>query len=203
MPAALNLTGEVFGRLTAIEPLGLVEGRRAWLCRCTCGNTKIASGRSLRTGSTRSCGCMHAEANAVRAITHGESETPEYATWCRMKARCLNQNTPKWERYGGRGVIVCAEWIHSFANFLADMGPRPSVRHSLDRIDNNGNYEPSNCRWATAKQQADNRSITRWIEHQGVRDTLTGWSSRIGIRASSLHTKLKNGETMQSITSKG
>lgn len=156
----LDLTGMKFARLTVIERLGAIGNTHAiwWLCRCDCGNEVNVTAQRLKTRWTRSCGCLQPEkarANARHGETRLGTYSPEYHAWQQLKYRCSNPNADCWDDYGGRGISVCEHW-DSFENFLADMGRRPSDNHSLDRIDNEGNYEPSNCRWATRKQQNNN-----------------------------------------------
>ena len=156
------LTGQKFGRLTVGERAPNKYGYHvAWACRCDCGSQTIVTTLNLRSEHTRSCGCLqreNREAMKARAVKHGMSrvgsKTPEYETWCHMKGRCYNPHYIRYERYGGRGIRVCERWRHNFVAFLTDMGPKPSPRHSLDRIDNDGDYGPDNCLWATPTEQA-------------------------------------------------
>lgn len=154
------LSGQRFGRLTAIEFAGRgVRGVALWTARCDCGTTIIANAASLKNKSKMSCGCLRSENGIWRGSingTHRMSKTPEYAAWHNMRDRCLNETATRFHDYGGRGITICERW-NEFENFYADMGPRPSQKHSLDRIDNEGNYEPSNCKWSTSRQQAFNR----------------------------------------------
>lgn len=169
----LDLTGHRFGLLT-VEKYSYTKNNRVyWLCKCDCGNTKEVQKSSLKNGGTKSCGCLLKLKSKQRAIErntkHGGSLLPEYVIWNGMKARCYNENEPSFENYGGRGITVCDRWRDSFENFFSDMGERPSPKHSIDRIDVNWNYEPSNCRWATATEQARNRRTKNISGKCGVR----------------------------------
>lgn len=164
-PNTKDLTGKRFGRLTVIS---VSHSRKCpnfkgtvlyWKCMCDCGNEAIVPGASLRTGDAKSCGCYQKDRCIETSTTHGLRHTTEFNIWNAMKQRCQNPNNHAYERYGGRGISVCRSWAESFEQFYADMGPRP-VGLSIDRINNDGNYEPSNCRWATAKEQARNKRRT-------------------------------------------
>ena len=157
----LDLTWRKFGRLTAIVCVGQIKGQAQWKCRCKCGGEKIASAASLQAERTRSCGCLVREFASTVNKKHGLSSTPEWVAWSSMKGRCNNPRNYKYAIYGGRGIKVCERWMESFKNFYADMGPRPSSAHSLDRINVDGDYRPENCRWATHTTQSRNRRCMR------------------------------------------
>lgn len=176
-----NLLGHAYGEWTVIQYAGIASNSRkaAWLCECKCGTRKVITSNNLKRAL--SCGCGRREKTILRNTTHGRARSPEHRAWCAMKKRCYNQNDPRYKDWGGRGVIVCDKWRNSFESFLSDMGSRPSNKHSVDRIDVNGNYEPENCRWATSDIQAtntrrnvkltigvDTRCLSEWAREAGV-----------------------------------
>lgn len=164
VPPPKDLTGRRFGRLTAIERTSrklAKTGGYFWLCRCDCGTMKEVHVSSLsRDGGTRSCGCLHADSMHALA-KHGMTGSAEMRAWAAMKQRCLNPKNKRYADYGGRGITVHPDWVRSFERFFADVGPRPSPTHSLNRIDNNAGYEPGNVAWATRAEQRYNRRNTR------------------------------------------
>lgn len=174
----IDLRGKRFGRLTVRKIQRIPFAREvSWLCECDCGRTKVILGGSLRSGYTTSCGCLHKEIASRKHLIHGHARkklnSPIYGSWCGMISRCTNPRNKQWDNYGGRGITVCRRW-YKFKNFLADMGEAPPGL-SLDRINNDGNYEPGNCRWATAKQQANNRRLRKdaKLTRANVRRALT------------------------------
>ncbi len=161
------VSGDKYGRLTAINFSHTSKSRNSiWLWLCECGNTKSISTSDVRSGHTTSCGCFRSQTTASLKTRHGnarrKAHSPEYRTWCGMIARVKNPLSPSYPNYGGRGIKVCAAWEESFAQFLHDVGLKPSPIHSIDRIDNDGNYEPKNVKWSTPKEQSNNRRRRRW-----------------------------------------
>jgi hypothetical protein len=160
-PLRRDLTGLEIGFLVILGrmPPRPGYGQAEWLCKCgRCGVTCVKPGSTLNRGVTKSCGCLRNEMLlAGMQTTHGKTNTRVYGIWQAMKNRCYNKNQPHYERYGGRGIRVCREWRDSFEAFYAAMGDPPSLRHSIDRIDNNGSYKPGNCKWSTPAEQNDNQ----------------------------------------------
>lgn len=163
MGKLIDLTGKQFNKLIVIKKDESGSFNRvAWVCKCDCGNITSIIGKDIKSGHSKSCGCnkIKAAINAGKSnITHGMTKTPEYNVWIHIIQRCYNTNNSNYHNYGGRGIIVCDRWKNSFEIFYKDMGPRLSDKHSLDRINNNGNYEPSNCRWTTMTEQNRNRNF--------------------------------------------
>jgi hypothetical protein len=191
----LELHGVRFGRLIAIERRG-----PKWFCKCDCGKTALATPGNLKYGNTSSCGCLRIEQAAIarkfctrHGHAAGSSGSPEYRTWAAMKNRCSNSNTKCFPDYGGRGIKVCREWSDSFESFLEDMGPRPSSRHSIDRIDNNGDYTPENCRWATVKEQMRNRRCCMVVTAFGEAKPLADWCDAHGMLAGTVARRIRRG----------
>ena len=179
-PRFKNLTGQKFGRLTVVEYVGKYKcGATLWQCSCECGQTRVAAAVNLVKGSTKSCGCFRREISRASS-THHMCDTTEYASWVGLRSRCNSPSNPKFHRYGGRGITLCSEW-ESFETFFADMGPRPSPEHSLDRINNSLGYCKENCRWATPAEQSNNRECTVFITFNGEKNPLTYWAVETGI----------------------
>lgn len=195
--------GTVFGRLTIVGYSIRKPG--TWLCICTCGNNHDVEGHNLRNGSVSSCGCLRKELLSVRGSERNRSQAkcrcfsdrknPAYAPWKAMHTRCTNSNRDDWPRYGGRGISVCERW-NVFDNFLADMGERP-IGTSIDRIDNDGNYEPSNCRWSDSKTQRNNSSTVRIVEYRGERMPISYLAKKVGIARKTLWGRINSGMTVE------
>ena len=169
MKTVRDLSGKTFGRLIVVLQHAKTKTPNGttvvlWLCKCVCGNFVIVRGSNLRSRTTKSCGCLRSEVEKVAAIKHGGCSSKTYQSWRAMRERCSNPNNSHYNSYGGRGIVVCERW-NNFALFLADMGERPPGK-TLDRINNNGNYNPTNCRWATdTEQRANKRSRKEIHEH--------------------------------------
>ncbi len=181
-----SLLGQVFGKLTAVRYAGSRSGNGGarWVCRCECGREVACAANNLRRGRKTHCGCSRKEKL---------SRTPEWYSWASMISRCYYLKDKEYARYGGKSVVVCERW-KTFVNFLADMGKRPSPTHSLDRFpDGKGNYEPGNCRWATPKQQAKNRTSSRPITIGGVTRSIHEWSEASGVKYQTIWSRLQEG----------
>lgn len=187
MTARIDMTGQRFASLVAIADAGQsASGDRKWKFRCDCSAEFVATGLYARNGKITTCPKCAAERTRQASLIHGKSETPEFAIWTGILTRCYNKNAKAYPRYGGRGITMCASWKDSFEAFLADMGPRPSPNHSVDRRNNDGNYEPSNCRWATWIEQANNRRNNRLVTVDGRTQTVHDWARETGLPASTI-----------------
>lgn len=168
---AIDLTGQVFGRLTVVEKTGVHNGKTQWRCKCECGNEHVVSSTNLRGGMVKSCGCLR---YVTWALKHGHAKgerTPAYRAWKSMRHRCNNKASVVYKYYGGRGITYDRRW-DDFREFLADMGEPPELGYSLDRIDNERGYDKDNCRWVHRSEQAKNRRFVTWVEMYGERLTL-------------------------------
>lgn len=183
----IDLTGKTFGRWDVISRNGSSkEGDPLWLCHCQCGVIKNVRGVSLRFGRSISCGCLKKEENMTAL---GECcKTSEYVIWNGIKGRCYNINNKDYKNYGGRGIKVCERWLgdEGYKNFLEDMGRRPSLNHTIDRGDNNGDYCKENCAWSTDYQQRRNRRDSHWLEYNGRRMIVTDWSKIFNVSVQSV-----------------
>lgn len=192
-PPKHDLTGLRFGRLIAISPSGRRCGAQLWTCACDCGKSVVTIARSLRLGATRSCGCLAAELAAARTRTHGGYWKRAHSSWTQIKQRCGNPNNPRFADYGGRGIKVCERW-HLFENFFIDMGERPAG-FSIERLDNDKDYELSNCKWASRSEQNNNRRALRRmsVEFNGEILLTHVLAKRFGIHPSTISNRFKRG----------
>jgi hypothetical protein len=192
-----DLDGCEFGRLKVIGFAGYEHELTYWFCKCECGKLIRVRGGSLKMGHTTSCGCYLKELNSCLSTTHGHARfgtnTSTYRSWRAMINRCTNEKLDNFNNYGGRGITVCNRWLKSFENFLADMGEKPSKKHSIDRIDVNSNYSPVNCRWATQKEQSNNRRSNILITYNGTTQTAAQWADELGVKRQLLYRRLWNG----------
>ncbi len=201
----VDLTGQVFERLTVLHDTRVPDkhrknGRRGWVCECICGNVITLAHGQLQSGGTRSCGCLSRDTTATRnrslAGIHRKEirskDFPEYGIWCDMKKRCDNPNYRQFDCYGGRGIKVCERWLHSFDNFYVDMGKRPSNNHTIERINNEGNYSPDNCKWLPKALQAQNKRNNHNLTYNGETLCISEWARRIHINVETLRRRLLN-----------
>lgn len=190
----IDLTGQKFNRLTVIKRLGSQCKSYQWLCLCDCGKyTKVLT-HALKNGSTKSCGCLKREKTIERNLKHNLSNTRLHKIWLGIKKRCTNKNCNAYKKYGGRGITICDNWKNDFMAFYNwSISNGYNEYLSIDRIDVNGNYEPSNCRWATIEQQANNKRTNRNITYNGTTKTLSEWAKMYNINYKLLHSRLKKG----------
>lgn len=192
-----DLTGLSFDRWTVLS-FSHTAKRSFWTARCACGTQRVVEGGALTTGKSRSCGCLHREVSsrvASQPRTHGMKGAPEYYVWTSLKQRCLNPLVKNYAAYGGRGITVCSRWAQSFEAFIADMGERPSPRHSIDRIDNDGNYEPGNCEWKDFSSQVRNRRSNVVVQYRGQEMVLTDAVRLAGACYSTVHRRMSRGQS--------
>jgi hypothetical protein len=197
MSRIIEVPGTRYGRWVVLGPAtNATDGRTRWMCRCACGTERPVQSNNLRSGKSTSCGCAN-----IGPVTHGHSRggklTDTYKTWSGMLDRCTRENSRPYAYYGGRGIQVCARW-QSFDNFLADMGERPPGM-SIDRIDNDGDYEPGNVRWANPTQQSRNRRYNVVLEFQGTSRCVQEWAEHLGVRAKMLLWRFHRGWPVERI----
>jgi hypothetical protein len=194
----INETGNVYGRLRVIHK-DSSSSKAYWMCVCECGTYKSIAQNNLRAGKSTSCGCFMREQVSISRTSHGRSRDPIYEIFKGLLARCLNENHHAYNSYGGRGITVCDRWHrdtpNAFENFLEDMGERPSNKHSIDRINNDGDYSPGNCQWANSTAQANNRSSNRNLTYKGSTCTIAQWSLKLGVNAGTISVRKQRGWT--------
>jgi len=190
MSRFINEVGNKHGRLTVLsladKKMSGGKFRIAYNCLCDCGKETVVLGECLRAGASKSCGCIGVEHIKMVNYIDGRSKTKEYRAWSKLFDKCYNSKDHKYYIYGKRGIKVCQRW-KSFDNFLADMGKAPTPKHSIDRIDVNGDYEPSNCRWATIKEQANNKTTNVFVTYNGETKTLVQWAEHFNVKYKYLH----------------
>lgn len=197
----VTLINKVFGRLTVIEKTDkrTSSGHTIYRCKCLCGNEKITSSYLLKSGKVKSCGCLRKD--VPNRFSHLMSYSREFKIWSEMKKRCYNKNHKSYDYYGGRGILVCKQW-ESFEVFFNDMGSCPK-RFTLDRIDCNKNYEPSNCRWASRKEQSRNKRNNRLITFQGKTMCIAEWAEQIGLKRDTLKRRIYLGWSIERALTEG
>lgn len=191
---ALNLLESTFGKLKVLNRVLRRDTKNSyWSCECECGKAIVVSGTNLKTGNTKSCGCLSQPAQE-------ENETAEFKAWQQMIQRCHNTNNKSYYRYGSRGISVCHEWKNSFRNFLKDMGSKPGNNFSLDRIDNNKGYSPDNCSWRSVEDQNNNRgNYNILVEFQGEIKTASQWANIYGLNASTVIGRINRGWSIHNV----
>lgn len=194
----IDLTGKKFARLNVTGNFILTkQGRRKWECRCDCGKTTWVVTNNLLSGKTKSCGCWNEEVKSKTHTKHGMSHSRIYRIWSNMKARCETKTNKAYGLYGGRGISVCAEWEEfiPFRDWALSNGYQDNL--TLDRMDNDGNYEPGNCRWATPKEQGNNTRCCHYITYNGETKTVRGWEEALGYSRGIIHSRLKSGWSVE------
>ena len=185
-----DITDQRFGRLAILHRVeNDSKGNTKWLCQCDCGNRTTVKAYTLISGHTKSCGCLHKEILLIANVKHGLKHSPEYNCWCNMMQRCYNKNNSGFIYYGARGIKVDKRW-HLFSNFIIDMGHKPDLGYTIERIDNNGDYELGNCKWATQKEQGRNKRNTHWITFNDQTKSLVEWSEILGVHHDVLYSRL-------------
>jgi hypothetical protein len=196
-------TGQRFGRLVVLKLTGdkTRHGKLLWVCKCDCGATKITTGASLVTKHAQSCGCLHRDNAAKMNFRHGLKKLYpiEYHTWRRMINRCERKIAKDYPRFGGRGIKVCKKWRHDFKAFFLDMGERPQNMTSLDRIDSNKNYTPTNCRWADIETQNNNKRNNLYLTYKGEKLSVSMWAKRLGISYNRTRKRVYRGWTTKRV----
>lgn len=195
-PQIKDRTGQRYGRLLAIGFVGTSTQGALWLCHCDCGKNIVARGNHLGYGGSQSCGCLKVEKSLAVVQTHGMYKSREYLCWMNMWRRCTYSKHKAFPDYGGRGIKVCERW-EKFENFYADMGAKPDPKHSLDRIDVNGHYEPGNCRWATASDQLNNTRRNHTVEFRGESKTISEWAKAMNMSHETLRARLRLGWSIE------
>ena len=200
---AVDHTGRKYNMLTGVRPDAARGGTSTWVWRCDCEAIKTIPTGAVVGGKTKSCGCAKNELLRIGRTKHGHSTckhtrnadggSSEYRSWNSMKSRCLKENDKDYPNYGGRGITICERWVNSFQDFLSDMGLKPTTKHTIHRINNEGNYEPSNCKWADAFEQGAGKRTSRYFTAGGVTMTVAQWARRIGCSRQALRYRINHG----------
>lgn len=198
---AIDMAGQRIGKLLVLgrAPRGFgSEPKLAyWVCQCDCGKQTTVRGKTLRAGLTKSCGCSVGLSAKARFTTHQSVDTPAYRSWYGAKSRCYNQNHPSYRYYGARGIRMCAQWRKSFIAFLQDMGQPPTPDHTIDRIDNDGDYTPKNCRWATKLEQAANSRAAAKIAFMNRTQPIAAWERELNFTEGTIKRRLQRGWSIE------
>ena len=192
MSRIINLVGQRFGKLMVEEYIGPHPSGSLWQCTCDCGGESQVASNKLRRGQTKSCGCL--------VKKHGMHNTITYKSYDTAKQRCNNPKNDNFHNYGGRGIAMCGRWNNpkdGFVNFLSDMGERPSKRHFIERIDNDGDYEPLNCKWADLVEQCNNRRGNRHITYDGETKTLANWARKMNMIPETISARIGRGWSVE------
>jgi hypothetical protein len=171
--------------------------RKYFKCICDCNQLTIVERNSLVSGNTKSCGCLEKETVKKVNTKHGKSKTREHNIWSGLKQRCLNKKNNHYKNYGARGILISQKWLYSFESFILDVGIAPSKNHSLDRINNDGNYEPGNCRWATREEQNNNSRRTIFLELNGERKSLADWCYKFNLKRKTVYARIRSGKSVE------
>lgn len=193
-----SIVGQKFNRLTVYGLVGFTKTRQSishWLCRCKCGNFSIVAKPKLLKGTTKSCGCQNLKELRALSTTHGMSQTRIFRIWVGMQSRCYDPNCESFKDYGARGITICDRWRGSqgFTNFLTDMGQPTTDQHSIDRKENNGNYEPANCKWSDRYEQARNNRHNHYLTAQGETYCASQWAEITGIKSGLILARIRRG----------
>lgn len=187
-----DISEETFGRLSVLYYVGRIAGKPSWACRCSCGRKVVVPSKQLFRKQTRSCGCLMIDRTREANLRHGCKGTKIYRIWTGMLTRCRNPNSKDYPRYGGRGIVVCERWT-SFKLFLADMGHPPKGDYTIERVDNDKGYEPSNCTWIKRERQASNRCDSVVVTVNGVTKTAVEWDRANGFRIGTVSARMRRG----------
>lgn len=189
-----DLTGKIFGRWNVLKLIGKKGAYYQYECICKCGIKKNVFSNALKHGKSKSCGCLHREITSEVFKKHGLINSSEYNSWDSMKQRCCNENNSRYTKYGGKGIKVCRRWLgrNGFKNFINDMGLKPSLKHTIERVNNKKGYSPDNCKWATKKEQNRNNSRNIYITHNGETRVLKDWSGYNGLSYDAIRWRFNN-----------